>query len=421
MEHLQDLIADTYRTSQKHKKPCVLSRREKKRRGQSSIILLLYVCAADAQEGPNSSPFPLQYPAQCRVSTLLQRQHMAASRSPEQILCTWQSMPGSWTLPEVSCRAFQLDASEIIYQLWSNVGVITGMLTSDPNLLAIALLPVQISLAATLLKVLTKHLLASSSSSPSPTLSTCHMSETDGAMMLESLSCLQAFVLSQVAVSNRCQASNASNSGSAPQTSMSAAAPEVAVKGQQVQERSSLLDRRSSCGNSAVASGSILWCSTALVSSKSQHSLHKLGAVLVIALAKLNHWRLRRGMHLGQGALDEVTESVADWLQELEQDHPQLGSAASKLFSDATQSQGSLTDQAFASLESQVWGEYALQSFQGLLLPGCCYLGCTNLAGVSEAALPTLLCSGCRRARYCSVMCQKAAWSEGGHSLLCCK
>lgn len=40
---------------------------------------------------------------------------------------------------------------------------------------------------------------------------------------------------------------------------------------------------------------------------------------------------------------------------------------------------------------------------------------CTNLDGVSEAALKTQLCSKCRRAKYHSMECLKAAWLDGGH------
>lgn len=54
----------------------------------------------------------------------------------------------------------------------------------------------------------------------------------------------------------------------------------------------------------------------------------------------------------------------------------------------------------------------------GPLLTGCCSLRCNNLTEASEALLPTLLCSGCRRARYCSVRCQRQAWQDG-HKRLC--
>lgn len=65
------------------------------------------------------------------------------------------------------------------------------------------------------------------------------------------------------------------------------------------------------------------------------------------------------------------------------------------------------------------WEHYTQWNFRGRLLSGCCHLRCRNMEGCSEAALPTLLCSGCRRVRYCSVACQKAAWATGGHSFRC--
>lgn len=53
------------------------------------------------------------------------------------------------------------------------------------------------------------------------------------------------------------------------------------------------------------------------------------------------------------------------------------------------------------------------------LYSGCCHVGCTNLDGISDMALPTKLCSRCRQTRYCSAKCQKADWIEGGHSKIC--
>ncbi|MEW5312379.1 MAG: hypothetical protein WDW38_004018 [Sanguina aurantia] len=61
-----------------------------------------------------------------------------------------------------------------------------------------------------------------------------------------------------------------------------------------------------------------------------------------------------------------------------------------------------------------MWDGFAVKHLDGRLLAGCSHLRCTNLAGVSEAALPTQLCGGCRRARYCSVACQRDAWVAGG-------
>lgn len=65
------------------------------------------------------------------------------------------------------------------------------------------------------------------------------------------------------------------------------------------------------------------------------------------------------------------------------------------------------------------WECFAFFHLQGRTLPGCSYWGCRNLDGLSEAALPTQLCGGCRRARYCSTTCQKDAWVKGGHWEVC--
>lgn len=65
------------------------------------------------------------------------------------------------------------------------------------------------------------------------------------------------------------------------------------------------------------------------------------------------------------------------------------------------------------------WERFAFSHLRGRVLPGCSHWACTNLAGFSEAALPTQLCSGCRRARYCSLKCQKEAWVDGGHREVC--
>lgn len=84
-----------------------------------------------------------------------------------------------------------------------------------------------------------------------------------------------------------------------------------------------------------------------------------------------------------------------------------------------------LLDAAYlAGSESQlssVFERHAVSYLDGRLLPGCCNLRCCNLDGVTEAALKTQLCGGCRHARYCSIGCQRAAWMEGKHSSVCSK
>lgn len=68
---------------------------------------------------------------------------------------------------------------------------------------------------------------------------------------------------------------------------------------------------------------------------------------------------------------------------------------------------------------SALWEAYASAHINGPLLPGCCNLGCTNTSGVSEGLLDTLLCSRCRKARYCCKECQRDAWLNGGHKTVC--
>lgn len=72
-------------------------------------------------------------------------------------------------------------------------------------------------------------------------------------------------------------------------------------------------------------------------------------------------------------------------------------------------------------LITMVWELHAHDHLNGRLVLGCCHLRCNNLEGASEACLPTKLCSGCKRVRYRSLGCQKAAWQRGGHHLVCQK
>lgn len=62
---------------------------------------------------------------------------------------------------------------------------------------------------------------------------------------------------------------------------------------------------------------------------------------------------------------------------------------------------------------ASLWERWVCADLRGRVLPGCCYWGCTNMSGFSEAVLSTRLCSGCKRVRYCCEGCQKGAWLEG--------
>lgn len=64
----------------------------------------------------------------------------------------------------------------------------------------------------------------------------------------------------------------------------------------------------------------------------------------------------------------------------------------------------------YYKISAAVYESWPTPSSRQAFLQGCYLIGCTNMGGASEAALPTLLCSGYRQARYCSVGCQRAAW-----------
>lgn len=145
-------------------------------------------------------------------------------------------------------------------------------------------------------------------------------------------------------------------------------------------------------------------------------SLRRLQVILMVSLAQMYLWVKQLSnasgtelCDLDQERLDMVT-ALPDQLQD-----PSTQALAMSLL------QGSPASGDPAMLVSVLLEQYAASHFASQLLPGCCYLGCTNLGGVSEAALKTQLCSGCRRARYCSGECQRAAWLEGGHRMVCRK
>lgn len=65
------------------------------------------------------------------------------------------------------------------------------------------------------------------------------------------------------------------------------------------------------------------------------------------------------------------------------------------------------------------WHRHSVAVLRHGVMPGCGHARCRNTSGFSEAILPVQLCSGCRRVRYCSTACQRAAWVEGGHREVC--
>lgn len=160
-----------------------------------------------------------------------------------------------------------------------------------------------------------------------------------------------------------------------------------------------------SSGGSSISGSSGSSCTNKTAELERQARLQR-GLRAVVALSLLQFEEMR--MHF-DGRPPVLFQPA--WLQSLALDDPDL---AVVLWQQLSAS-GRPTSGHAAGLAN--WEQYTLQHFHGRLLPSCCHVGCTNLAGVSEAALQTWLCSGCRRARYCSIQCQRAAWTS--HALVC--
>lgn len=153
--------------------------------------------------------------------------------------------------------------------------------------------------------------------------------------------------------------------------------------------------------------------SSAQLSTPSVHQLQVITLITMLQAAK-------------QWLLWEKAGNVSehhDWLEAALLVVSLLGRPALKAMAESEMSNvGKAVPAQSESGARLAWERYAVTHFHGRLLPGCCNLACTNLAGVSEATLKTKLCSGCGRARYCSVECQKTAWRKGGHATVCaCK
>lgn len=136
--------------------------------------------------------------------------------------------------------------------------------------------------------------------------------------------------------------------------------------------------------------------------------------MVVMCFVRLNReWVQRLGLQ-GAAAEEMLHGQNVAWVEELNTEDAELGALA-------TSQLALLSQPGFESIgvARTAWERFTVEHFEGRLLPGCCNLGCTNLAGISESTLKTLLCSGCRRARYCTVGCQRAAWLEGGHCSVC--
>ncbi|MEW5312451.1 MAG: hypothetical protein WDW38_004085 [Sanguina aurantia] len=139
--------------------------------------------------------------------------------------------------------------------------------------------------------------------------------------------------------------------------------------------------------------------------------LHQVTAILFQGLVVLGQWRVGSGSVVDQGLSGTV-----EWIAS------NCGGVGEGLLAVATSALRAPLPlcRNTRALQGLKWELYAQTCFHGRLVAGCCNLACSDMGGASEAGLKTRLCGGCRRARYCSAGCQAEAWSERGHSLLCC-
>lgn len=144
-------------------------------------------------------------------------------------------------------------------------------------------------------------------------------------------------------------------------------------------------------------------------------SKHQVQCILLAGVVKFAYWRMEQDL-----ALCLPPDNTLGWLQGICCDYHDEKYATNELFGKLMGVSVVPMCRAVAQV-GEIMGRHAVEHFHGRLMPGCCHLGCTNMTGVSEASLPTMLCSGCMRTRYCSAKCQKAAWLLGGHSTVCCK
>lgn len=149
-----------------------------------------------------------------------------------------------------------------------------------------------------------------------------------------------------------------------------------------------------------------------------ESGLQQLKAVLVLGLVRITNLQLRLTEQERPGSA-RGCDAAGEFLRELTQQDPGMASVATGLLLQPSQAGKWRTEAAAAKLEARYWEGYAGTHLSGRVSPGCCHFGCTNLAGVSDASLPTQLCGGCRRVRYCSAACQREAWAAGGHGMVC--
>lgn len=137
--------------------------------------------------------------------------------------------------------------------------------------------------------------------------------------------------------------------------------------------------------------------------------------VTALVLCLLQVCALQAGLEWGGGP---SSKQQPQWYSDVRSELGKMGGDPGAMSKAMLQAPGVWDVTASETISASVYESFTTPACRQTWLPGCCHLGCTNLDGPSEASLCTLLCSGCRRARYCSVGCQRMAWIDG-HNLYC--
>lgn len=308
----------------------------------------------------------------------------------------WQSLPGSAAVLEVMIRNQESSPQDPLIRHLVQVVMLNLAIQAQQQQTSPSSCAAHISLVASAHKLLLLH-----TAIPEPTTHTSGSSDVD--QVRETLACTEAYMHDALGA----MLAQLGSSGTLPSSKDSTAASEAAVL-----TPSAVLPGSSS--------GAVQNPGCAEPCGSLAKSMHQLRAIMVMILVWVERWVTRGNPKGGQGEAKGEPAAGFGWSDELQAHDPELASLACQLSLPSPSSRWK-TESAAVKQQAGMWETYALHHFHGRLLPGCSHLRCTNMAGTRERALPTLLCSGCRRVRYCCVACQRAAWVLGGHSEVCGK
>lgn len=327
--------------------------------------------------------------------------------SPEILkLRAWMRCPGLFSMQEALLRT---ETEPVIAGMVFNL--ISGPLTLlnyklDPQQLD-QVLPACLSYVATVRKVMypvTHHVFANKHPGPPPLIFTPLQVGTLIFMHIQLINTMNDAMRADC--SNQAGCSSSSRTGSSCGSSNSGSSSDIGSSSTSVLPVS---------GTAIVVQGVSNQAGRVQTAVERKILFHRVQAVMMAGAVQLCQFQVESGEKV-QGRDQEPCE----WVKKIFRAINDPGNGLEEFLQDSILSLHN--DPARAQQEvGPRWEEYARSNFDRHFLPGCCYMGCTNLTGVTEAALPMRLCGGCGRTRYCGVACQRGAWLEGGHSTQCGK